>query len=251
MGNTHCTICDDSLRTKRAKHLNCGHTFCRSCIRKQGKYKAGDLIQNFKHQCPECRDPIKLRRPGKSCFHDAIRNSCGYIDKKYLAEDTYYKFCISCNKVYKAGDRTCQADPEKLSDICDNCVEFNVKRTRKCPNCPCLIEWVNACARVRCTECNTAFCFVHYKTKDEILKMKSDIQKNPNSYYYGQTYLMKLKKSGLNNGVYGCPDCVINKTNGHSYPADMSIEEILEKYPLRVTKKIDKKQSFTISKTSV
>lgn len=251
MGNTHCIICDDSLRTKRAKHLDCGHSFCRSCIRKQGKYKAGDLIQDFKHQCPECRDPIKLRRPGKSRFHDSIRNSDGYIDEKYLAEDTYYKFCISCKKVYKAGDRTCQSDPEKLSDICDNCINFNVKRTRKCPNCPCLIEWVNACGCVKCTQCKTAFCFVHYKTANEIMKMRKDIVNNPYSYNNGHLYIEKLKKSWSNSGVYSCPDCVINETSGHSYPPDMSVEKILEEYPKRVTKINDRKHKFTVVRTTV
>jgi hypothetical protein len=209
--SVHCTICDYKT-TKISKLLTCEHKYCRKCINKLQKYKPGDFVESFKHQCPECQKPLIMKT---NRYNDKI--SCdGHFNTKY-DDKKYYRFCKKCAVLFDAGDKSCQIDKKILTQYCIYC-DPNI-RNQVC-RCGYTLELLTGCAKVQCPKCYLSLCFVHNKTQQEIIteikRLKESQHMNDIKLYnyiynngLGSLFIRRMTSVNYNdcNIIYACPWC--------------------------------------------
>lgn len=237
-----CFICYENIGFFQGKKmLECGHVYHEKCIGNMSNYKNGDFIIENKHQCPECRHKIKLNKNDN--YHKKIRDSHGYLKAQYRNctkpkdnKGKYYRFCNSCKVVFEAGDMDCQVDKDQLPNLCLRCDKYKSEnRIKKCMGCSHNIEWISGCCRMTCTKCSTQFCFLHNRTQNDIGKLVPKILKHPFKYKNGDLFKKKYNRTD-NYSVYSCPDCIVNGISMKYHLTNISVKEINDAYPLRVTK---------------
>lgn len=127
--------------------------------------KSGDI-----NQCPNCQSYCMRERP------DVNSVLCLICSRK---RNSNFFFCWLCLKEWKnsltssaCGNVNCN-DSGKLSQL-RNCarvkVQFiNVKifKLRACPKCGTIIELASGCKHMTCKACNTEFCFVCLRMKNQ------------------------------------------------------------------------------------
>jgi len=206
--NILCTICDDNKSVSPA--LTCKHKYCKECIEHLQKYKQGDFIDEYKHQCPECRKPLILNP--LNVYHSQIINRNKTLNTKYVRKD-YYRFCLVCNKLINSGTKSCQIERSTLRPYCFDCDPLC--RTQEC-KCGAVLEWYSGCQKVKCPKCLSYLCFIHNKTEYDIEKRLKIISTSNNKsdkciynnlltlpYYGSYVYL----RPGTGYLVYVCPWC--------------------------------------------
>jgi hypothetical protein len=213
-----CSLCDTGHKCK-SPAIRCNHEYCTHCIDELQRYKPGDFVDNYKHQCPECRQALILN-PCDEFHKQIIEYGTKQVDNKYVSDD-YYRFCLQCKKVINAGSKSCHIDRERLRPDCNECDPF--VRTRIC-KCGCLLEWDSGCQHIKCPHCHVNICFIHNKTEHEITERLKLIVTS--SEPHDATIIRKLKNLSssvkltlvaladnshiiIGNGgiVYMCPWC--------------------------------------------
>jgi hypothetical protein len=226
----NCCICLSS----RGKYitLKCGHIFHQKCLNQLQIYKQGDFIFERKHSCPSCR--VKFPLNIDNVYHQKIMNVDGYLKDIYCdyskqkTDTKYHRFCAKCDKVFEAGNKSCQIDMDDLPNYCmscDNKITMQLDRNKYCPTCNCFIHWTSGCAKMYCIKCKTSFCFIHEKTSKDIRLLTSKIFANPNKYTYGNKINSIPALLQDDYVIYCCPECVINDLNFRSFDG-MSLSEI-------------------------
>jgi uncharacterized protein YbaR (Trm112 family) len=199
-----CFICYNKTN-KPSKSLTCHHKYGKECIETLQTYKQGDFVETFKHECPECREPLQM---SNDKYHIQIKKD-GTFNLKY-DDKHYYRFCMTCSKLINVGDKSCQTEKKGLLEYCMDC-DPNI-RNRVC-RCGYTLEWSSGCTKVTCPKCNVNLCFIHDKTekeiRDEISRLKSSKLSNDKKLYkkitnnVGGLYINYISSSI----IYACPWC--------------------------------------------
>jgi ariadne-1 len=193
-----CGICVETKNVEAESiTLECEHRFCKSCV---ADYASNliDTFKCSENQlcCPECKIPISIHilkyvlseekfikyenyllqnAPGVISNNNEIRvkcpnGKCGFFYLMSKDSQIVHTICVSCGiefcvngcpKPHKG--RTCQ-EMKKIFDqeekkANDDKNGGDLKFTN-CPECKAPIEKISGCNHMKCTICQTDFCYI-------------------------------------------------------------------------------------------
>jgi hypothetical protein len=143
-----CDICVLDRNMKYKISYKCGHNICRFCHDRQKQIiSKGHILSEPSFKCHVCRTIIK--------------SLCDKRTKTFLASNTYgipeghmARSCLSCGVIFT----------EKVG--CGNTISMYCNKHRMdnndyktCPKCKVVIHRTSGCDHIKCTNCNTRWCW--------------------------------------------------------------------------------------------
>ena len=134
------------------------------------EFSSSDELKNFEH---------------KVVCACVLNNCKGYItNKEYQCNLCNTKICMYCYNKLEPG-HTCNKNDVKTVDVLKN-------STKPCPNCSSLIQKIDGCNQMWCTNCNTAFGWVSGKIEKGAIH-------NP---HYFEWFNSMEKQVSTNNNIH-------------------------------------------------
>ena len=151
-----CNICfgeDDLIETcecKSKSHLKC-------IMNWHSKTNIGGIVNLGNITCPNCR------RPARQEYFKM--NVSGYAETIQANEDMHYIICCVCKNLKPYMRKECYRNScFKYRLRCNDC---SPKIFRECPGCSVMIEKMDGCNHMTCSNCNTHFCWICMLAFDE------------------------------------------------------------------------------------
>ncbi len=193
-----CLICLDEKDEEYFNILECGHTFCTTCLSHivdsaiREKSTAQLRCPNGECTVPMSEQDVKIITNDNRGVLDAI---AAIRLQEWIAIQSNAKYCPTpdCKYVFLSDERCPQPImcPECNHKYCSNCLsphavrmtcreaeagrivdkdsdEWKRVNTKPCPNCRTRIEKNGGCAWVQCTNCHLGFCYNCYGSHHDV-----------------------------------------------------------------------------------
>ncbi|KAG2126580.1 hypothetical protein DEU56DRAFT_742828, partial [Suillus clintonianus] len=194
-GQQSCPICYDDISAPL--RLGCGHIYCAPCMRHflTSALDSGQFPLTCMGDESQCKVPIPIPTIQQFLPQTSFNRLLEVVFNTHISRHPQeFKYCKTpdCNQIYRSTDPNTTAAggqcPSCFSNICTSCHEdghdgmscADYKRTgrvaeeerqteawlaaqggrvKKCPTCQALIEKVDGCNHMTCTQCKSHICW--------------------------------------------------------------------------------------------
>lgn len=161
-----CSLCFEEFMNKDIFPVcgreQCKNSVCRTCaISWYGKTRQGQLITTSHLYCPFCK-----KTPTTSVLRKTNKAVCSMKRPKEIDESMVYGWCQICGWMKESHERRCGEEGHRMTNEfrCDDCQgdkgTTHIKQScQTCPNCGVMTEKTSGCNHIKCTACQTHWCF--------------------------------------------------------------------------------------------
>ncbi|KAI0459343.1 hypothetical protein F5B21DRAFT_511446 [Xylaria acuta] len=178
-----CMVCGDGISTKKSTKLQCGHRWCRPCLKRRFKVSVEDA-ENMPPRC--CTSDIIPLKHVNDMFNDDFKRTWNEKYAKFSARDRNYCPRAKCRAWIRPGDhrhhsngRTSATCRKCGTEICGECYNkwheskhcpadadtaqfLKVAKEagwKRCFNCQAMVELKEGCNHMTC-RCGAQFCMI-------------------------------------------------------------------------------------------
>ncbi|KAI0555307.1 hypothetical protein F4679DRAFT_578693 [Xylaria curta] len=178
-----CVICGDSVPTKKSTKLQCGHRWCRPCLKRRFKISVEDA-QNMPPTC--CTTDIIPLKHVNEMFNDDFKRTWNEKYAAFSARDRNYCPRAKCRAWIRPEDlrhhsngrtsATCRKCETEICGVCynkwheskhcptdaDTAQFLKVAKEagwKRCFNCQAMVELKDGCNHMTC-RCGAQFCMI-------------------------------------------------------------------------------------------